>query len=355
MKRQLMVWIGIGALASSACGGGGKPAETQHASSSSSAPTTNKASQTSPAATGPKIEGPAAPTNSDDVRVGIAALKAGDINGARASFEVAIQKNPKQADAHYYLGLVLDQTGDKAGAEKEFREALSVQPDLEEAQINLAAVLVEGGKADEAATIMKKAIAKNPKNPALHINLGMALSGKGDVEGANKEFEEASRLEPNNATHLVTYAAHLTRSNRRDQAIAKLKQAEKVGLTDAGALAGVALEYKNMKEYKSCIAVLDKAVQVKDLAELRIYRGTCKLGLKDLQGATTEFRDAVQREPNNALAHYSLGNALADGGKLDEAIKEWETYLKLAPNGPQAGAADRKIKIAKEKTGGGKK
>ena len=28
---------------------------------------------------------------------------------------------------------------------------------------------------------------------------------------------------------------------------------------------------------------------LKDVAELRIYRGTCKLGLKDLPGATTEF------------------------------------------------------------------
>mgnify|MGYP000476344249 CR=1 FL=1 len=59
------------------------------------------------------------------------------------------------------------------------------------------------------------------------------------------------------------------------------------------------------------VGVMDKAVALKDIAELRIYRGTCKLGLHDLPGATTEFKDAVTKEPNNALAHYSLGNALA--------------------------------------------
>ncbi len=114
-----------------------------------------------------------------------------------------------------------------------------------------------------------------------------------------------------------------------------------------------------MKAFKPCLAVLDKAIGMKDLAELRIYRGTCKLGLKDLPVATTEFKDAVAKEPNNALAHYSLGNALADGGKLIEAIAEWEAYLKLQPEGPHAKAAEKRITLARardvRKDGGGKK
>ena len=330
-----------------ACGDGAtaKPPEsptTPAASASSSAKPDDSANPT-----GKKLEGPVAPTNSDDVKKGIAALKAGDVNGAKAAFEAAVQKNPKQADAHHYLGLVNDQTGNRAEAEKNYRKALELQPDLEESATNLAAILVENGKFDEAAALMKKAIAKNPRSASLQVNLGMALAGKNDVDGASKAFEEASKLEPTNGIHLVTWAAHLARNNKKDDAIAKLKQAEKIAATDAGVLASVALEYKGLKDFKTCVAVLDKAVGVKDVAELRIYRGTCKLGLKDLPGATTEFKDAVAKEPNNAVAHYSLGNALADGGKLTDAITEWETYLKLAPDGPMAKGAERKIALAK--------
>ncbi len=363
MKRQELRTIRLGfgfgivgvVAAVAACGGGSasKPPETPQQPASSAA-TTSQTEDTSGAPGGKKIEGPAAPSSSDDVKKGIAALKAGDTNGAKAAFEVAVQKNPKQADAYHYLAVVNDETGNKAEAEKNYRKALELQPDLEESTVNLAALLVESGKYDEAAGLMKKAIAKNPKNAALQVNLGMALSGKNDVDGANKAFDEAIKLEPNNGIHLVTYASHLARNNKKDEAIAKLKQAEKVSANDAGVLASVALEYKGMKDFKTCIAVLDKAVHVKDVAELRIYRGTCKLGLKDLQGATTEFKDAVAKEPNNALAHYSLGNALADGGNLTDAITEWETYLKLAPDGPQAKAAEKKIGIAKAKAGGAK-
>jgi Flp pilus assembly protein TadD len=362
MKRYVVMSVGALGLVTAvlaACGGEGtstKPPETPATpeAPAASAATTSKPEDSAGASGGRKIEGPAAPSSSDDVKKGVAALKAGDLNGAKAAFEVAIQKNPKQADAYHYLGLVNDQVGQKADAEKNYRKALEVQPDLEESAVNLAAILVETGKFDEAATLMKKAIAKNPKNAALQVNLGMALSGKNDVEGANKAFEEAIKLEPNNGIHLVTYASHLARNNKKDEAITRLKQAEKISGNDAGVLASVALEYKGMKDFKSCLAVLDKAVGLKDVAELRIYRGTCKLGLKDLSGAATEFKDAVAKEPKNALAHYSLGNALADSGKLADAIVEWETYLKLQPDGPQAKAAEKKISIAKAKAGGKK-
>lgn len=353
MERSSISVGFVVALALAACGG----ESTQRpppATPEPPASTTASPPETAPA-TGKKIEGPAAPPSGDDVKKGIAALKAGDVNGAKAAFEVAVQKNPKQADAHHYLALVNDQTGNRAEAEKGYRKALELQPDLEESAINLAAILVENGKHDEAAGLMKKAIAKNPKNAALQVNLAMALAGKNDADGANRAFEEAIKLEPTSGINLVTYASHLARTNKKDDAVARLKQAEKVSTNDAGVLASVALEYKGLKDFKTCVAVLDKAVGLKDVAELRIYRGTCKLGLKDLPGATTEFKDAVAKEPNNALAHYSLGNALADGGKLTDAITEWETYLKLAPDGPQAKAAEKKIGIAKAKAGGAKK
>ena len=355
MKRQVVLValsLGIASATTLACGSGStqkKPPETP-TTASSATPTAN-ATKTDevPAPGGKTIEGPVAPTNSDDVKKGVVALKAGDMNGAKAAFEVAIQKNPGQADAYHYLGLVNDQSGQKGEAEKNYKKALELDPTLLESSINLAAILIEGGKFDEAATLMKNAIAKNPKSASLRVNLGMALSGKNDVDGASKAFEEAIKLEPNNGIHLVTYASHLARNNKKDDALTKLKQAEKASSTDAGVLASIALEYKAMKDFKTCLAVLDKAIGMKDLAELRIYRGTCKLGLKDLPGATTEFKDAVAKEPNNALAHYSLGNALADGGKLADAIAEWETYLKLQPDGPQAKAAEKKIAIAKTK------
>lgn len=354
MKRHRLVLVGLFGTTLAATGCGESKTASPPPTTPAETPTTKPDEAASPPSNGRKIDGPAAAASGDDVKKGIVALRAGDTNGAKAAFEVAIQKNAKQADAHHYLGVVNEQTGQKAEAEKNYRRALELDPGLEESAINLSAILVESSKFDEAASLMKKAIAKNPKSAALQVNLGMALSGKNDVDGASKAFEEAIKLEPNNGIHLVTYATHLLRNGKKDEALTKLRQAEKISSTDAGVLASIALEYKGMKDFKTCLAVLDKAVGMKDVAELRIYRGSCKLGLKDLPGAATEFKDAVTKEPNNALAHYSLGNALADSGKLPEAISEWETSLKLQPDGPHAKAAEKKIALVKSKGGGRK-
>ena len=102
-----------------ACGGGEKPPETPPPVSPE--PTSGPA----PKSSGTSAGGPVAPTNSDDVKKGIAALKSGDMPGAKAAFDSAIAKNPKQADAYHYRGVVEDQTGRRAAfAEKASRDVI---------------------------------------------------------------------------------------------------------------------------------------------------------------------------------------------------------------------------------------
>jgi TolA-binding protein len=46
-----------------------------------------------------------------------------------------------------------------------------------------------------------------------------------------------------------------------------------------------------------------------------------------------KFEEAIKANPNLADAHYQLGMALLNEGKLPEAVGEFETYVKLAPDG----------------------
>lgn len=348
MKRHVM----LAALMLIACGGGNtqnNPPTT--ATSTPSASTSNPPASSASASETPKgpMEGPSAKPSSDDVGKGIAAMKKGDWNGARDAFEAAIKKNPKQADAHHYLGVVLEKTGDRPGAKKHYEDALAADPTLEEAAVNLVAINIEDKKWDDAITLAKRVLSKNAKNAPMHVNLAVALAGKDDKAGATKSFEDAIKLEPNKPDFYITYAQYQTLWGKPNDAIATLKKAQSTAGDDPGTLAGIAIEFKNLKDYDSCVAAMDKAIAAKDAAELRVYRGHCKLGKKDLPGALADFQEAVKKEPNSAPPHYSLGNALADSGKFAEAITEWETYLKLAPTGPFAKNAEGKIKIAKSK------
>jgi cytochrome c-type biogenesis protein CcmH/NrfG len=52
------------------------------------------------------------------------------------------------------------------------------------------------------------------------------------------------------------------------------------------------------------------------------------------RNTTTLFEHALQVTSNNSCAHFSLGNQLADQGKIEEAMQHWESALKLEPVRP---------------------
>jgi Flp pilus assembly protein TadD len=286
----------------------------------------------------------------------VKALQAGDLASAKAAFEAALAKNEKDAEALFYLGVVLDKGGDRAGAEKKYVEALGVKPDLEEATANLAALYVESEKFDEAVKLLRPAVAKHPKDAALRTNLALALAGKGDKDGARKAFEDAEKLAPNDAMLLLSHGHWLLGLKETDAAIAKLRAAKDVAGADVGVLAAVGHELRLAGAFSDCTQVFDKAIAAKDAAELRVERALCKMGAKDDAGALADLQAAVAKEPGYAPAHFYLAGRLAAQGKWDEVVKEYEAYLKLEPKGPMARTAEERIKLAKEKAkGGGKK
>jgi protein O-GlcNAc transferase len=52
--------------------------------------------------------------------------------------------------------------------------------------------------------------------------------------------------------------------------------------------------------------------------------------------AIANYQKAIKLKPNLAAAHRSLGVAYTKIGQVDKAAKEYETYLKLQPDAPDA-------------------
>ena len=297
----------------------------------------------------PPADGPATTNLSEDVAKGNKALEAGDAAGAKSAAEAALKKNGKDGDALALLGMADEALGDKAGAEKAYKDALKSKPDHEAAAVNLGALLLDAQRWDDAEKACRAAIDKHKDNALLHLNLAMALSGKKDQTGSAKEFDDAVRLAPKQAMPLITYADRLAEWGQTDQAVGKLKTARGLAEGDVAMLATIGHSFLLLRAVAECVPTFDKAIAIKDAAELRTERGLCKLGAKDKAGATADFQAAVTKEPNYALGHYWLGAMKLQNGTPKEAKTELETYLKLAPTGPKAGAAkDLLAKIAKK-------
>jgi hypothetical protein len=64
---------------------------------------------------------------------------------------------------------------------------------------------------------------------------------------------------------------------------------------------------------------------------------------ENYQGAYLRAKDAVSIQPEYSAAHFALGEIAQKMKKKDEAIAEFETYLKLDPDGEKAKAAKKAL------------
>jgi cytochrome c-type biogenesis protein CcmH/NrfG len=84
--------------------------------------------------------------------------------------------------------------------------------------------------------------------------------------------------------------------------------------------------------YQKALALTPKNVDV------RVDMGTCLKNSGRPQQAIEEFRKAIQINPGHLYAHRNMGVVLAfDLKDKKGAAKEFEKYLELAPNAPDAG------------------
>jgi len=64
---------------------------------------------------------------------------------------------------------------------------------------------------------------------------------------------------------------------------------------------------------------------------------------KNYPAAAARYREALLYKPNDAVATFRLGLCLEKMDQPDEALKEYESYLKILPHGPQAEQAQKAI------------
>jgi tetratricopeptide (TPR) repeat protein len=162
--------------------------------------------------------------------LGVAYLRAGNLNLAKSQFREALRLDPRNADAHNNLGDALQSSGSvqeaigyfqqalrikpnddrihfnlanalrvigrEDAAIHEFRQTLSLNPDFAEAENNLGLLLAAQKKFQEAARHFQQAVAINPNYADAHNNLGLALGSMGDVSGAVSHLRRALEIRP---------------------------------------------------------------------------------------------------------------------------------------------------------------
>jgi len=169
----------------------------------------------------------------------------------------------------------------------------------------LARLHVAQGNTEKADALIAEATEIDPTDPIPYLTLSGHLGRQGDVQGALAAAEKALEIDPNLKDAKLRVAEILVDIGYRDDDKEKIQRGEQMvrEVLDAGNPSAGAL------------MVMAKI----DLAQQRVDE------------AIEGLRTALERDPNNAQAHFVLGTALSVRGESPAARTELARALEIDP------------------------
>lgn len=250
--------------------------------------------------------GAQAPASSDDVQRGIDALQAGDAGQARTILEKARSRDPKDAQAAFYLAVAYESLNDKPKAVELYRETLKLDPKLTEGYVNLSSALLDAGEAAEAAEVAGRGLEISANSADLLTNRALALEAAGNDGEALTAYGKAVEASKDNAELRYAYALLLAKANQPDAAKSQLKEVPRLS-KDARVLAAAADLFAQLKDFEQCVALFGKAIAAEASAVLYVRRGVCQHGMKQDSAALADYEKGLELDPASAEAHYYIG------------------------------------------------
>jgi len=222
---------------------------------------------------------------------------------AIATAKTQLARYPKNVGFHIMLGqLLMEQKKDLAGAEQEFKQASDLDKKNSEALVKLGQVQNERGATDQALQTYLDGSKTNPKEIAFYLLAGGIYESKQDWEHAKQQYQKALEIQPENplASNNLAYVM-LQQGGNVDVAFAMAQTARRQLPDNANSADTLGWAFYHKHVYTSAI---------------------------------TLFKEAVKKEPDNALFNYHLGLAYAKSGQAALARQQLDRLVKIKPNFP---------------------
>ena len=134
------------------------------------------------------------------VNRGIEKASSGDLDGAIADFDRAIQLNPKDDAPYYNRAQARRLKNDTAGTIADYTKAIELGSTNPAAYNNRGNARAENKERDGAIADYTRAIELKPDYARAYYNRGMLNKEKGDAAGADADFKRAQKLDPNSVS-----------------------------------------------------------------------------------------------------------------------------------------------------------
>jgi len=210
----------------------------------------------------------------------------GKLADAAGSFRKMLALDPRIAEIHCNLAIILTQLNDVKAAIASYRKALQIKPELTLAQFNLGALLQQQGLLQEAARHYQQAAEQQPGFFQAWANWGTVLQERGELENAEKCYRKALALNFNAQGHF-NLGTVLYGQGRHQEAIQAFREAVRLAPQFADAWNDLGETLRDQGE-------MDEAVHC--------------------------YRQALAASPRHGRANYNMGECYCMAGQLEQAV-----------------------------------
>lgn len=194
-----------------------------------------------------------------------------DYPAAIRHFSMAIQLNPRMADAWFSRAWAYGQMGNHQQEIADLSQCIRLMPNYAEAHCNRGAAHARLGRLEPAIEDLNMAVSLDP-------GLGVAWATRAWVRSQRREYKEA---------------------------VADYTQAMKLDPDDAGLYGSRAKCFQALGDYERAIADFDRVLKAyPNEAEFLGSRAAAKLAKGDLAGGTIDLAAAIQVNPHDVGAKY---------------------------------------------------
>lgn len=304
-----------------------------------------------------------------NIGYGMALTKQFKIDGADDQFNKALARDPKNPGALAGKALntlnklqsssnTVRKNKDAAlkDAEAQAQKALDADTHIPEANYAMGMVYKEQGKLPEAAAEMKKAIQLDPKFSDGYTGLGLIQLAQNNPAGATTNFKQAIKLNTGDWTAHYGLGQALLNQGKTDAALAELNTAQYQFPNSWPVRLALGKAYETQGNTVAAVREYQESIRIKP-ENPAAYVGISNVreGRGDLELSIAELRSGLELMPNNSDIQTRIGDQSLRVGKVDDAIKAYETVL--SADSSNAKAADGLttayyMKAQKETTGG---
>ncbi len=248
------------------------------------------------------------------------ALANGNPSAAMGYAEHLTQAAPSDACNWFLLGYTSRLAGNSKVSLDAYQKGLSRQPNSVEGLSGMAQTYIRMGKADEAKKLLLQVIAANPRRATDLAMAGELFMQSGDLPRAQNLLERAEGVQPSSHAELLLAITYM-KQKQTDKAKQLLDKAMKRSPKNTEIFRAVAQYYREAHDYKSAIAILQKA-PIKNADVMSELGYTYELAGMKKESADT-YEKAAALAPKSVNVQLAAAQAQLRVGNLDKT----RTYL----------------------------